>query len=120
MEIAFYEYLENVPRDKWTIHEVILYETSKNQKDYEIIKQDWEVITDYVKKGKAHELSERLTHYLSACTKGANAKTVRLQPYSDLPAKQRAYSLKSGYMTSILRKYVLGNETIESIIKDPG
>jgi len=119
IEIAFYEYLKNVPKDEWTIKEVVLYEMSKNKNDYEIIKQDWNIINDYVQRGKAHELSERLTQYLSPCTKGANAKTVRIQPFSNILAKQRAYSLKSGYMTSILRKYVFGNKKSESIIKDP-
>ena len=50
--------------------------------------------------------------------KRKSAKSVRKQPYSDIPAKQRAFSLKSGYMTSLLRKYILGDEKVESIIKD--
>lgn len=118
MEIAFYEYLKDVPKDSWFIYQVILYEMSKNPKDFEIIKNDWEKITDYVKKGKAHELSESLTNYLSACTKGANSQSVRSQPFSTKPAKQRAYSLKSSYMTAILRKYIFGEEKTESIVKD--
>ena len=64
-------------------------------------------------------MSEGLTSYLAPCTKGANASSLRNQPYSDIKAKQRAFSLKSGYMTSILRKYVLGDEKIDSIVKDP-
>lgn len=64
-------------------------------------------------------MSESLTNYLAACTKGASAKSVRVQPYSDIPAKQRAYSFKGSYMTSILRKYIFGDETTESIVKDP-
>lgn len=118
IEIAFYEYLENVPKDKWTIQEAVFYEMSKNPVDFEIIRNDWEKITQYVKDGKAHELSESLTNYLAPCTKGANSKSVRTQPFSSVPAKQRAYSLKSGYMTSVLRKHVLGDEVSESIIKD--
>lgn len=118
LQIAFYEYLKEVPRDEWTIYETILYEMSKNPKDYQVIKNDWQIIQDYVKEGKAHELSESLTKYLSACTKGASAKSVRTQPFSDIPAKQRAYSLKGSYMTSILRKYIFGDETSESIVRD--
>ncbi|WP_423188414.1 Sau3AI family type II restriction endonuclease [Alkalibacterium sp. f15] len=118
MEIAFYEYLKDTPKDQWSIHETIFYEMSKNPKDFEIIKNDWEKINTYVKDGRAHELSESLTNYLSACTKGANSKSVRSQPFSPIPAKQRAYSLKASYMTSILRKYIFGDETIESIVKD--
>jgi hypothetical protein len=43
---------------------------------------------------------------------------VRPQPFSSIPAKQRAYSLKSSYMTQILNKYIFGNEQSERIIKD--
>lgn len=41
------------------------------------------------------------TMYLAACTKGANAASVRRQPFSQIPAKQRAYSLKGSYMTQV-------------------
>ncbi|AYY09360.1 Sau3AI family type II restriction endonuclease [Enterococcus gallinarum] len=119
MEIAFYEYLKDTPKDQWTIREAILYEMCKNPIDFKIIQQDWEVIQKYILEGKAHELSESLTNYLAPCTKGATAiKSLRTQPFSEEKAKQRAYSLKSGYMTSILRKYVFGEEKIDSIVKD--
>ncbi|PTU83323.1 DNA mismatch repair protein MutH [Staphylococcus pasteuri] len=119
IELAFYEYIKDKSRDEWTIKEAVLYEMKKNPVDYEVIKQDWEIIHKYIKEGKAHELSEGLTNYLAPCTKGASAKSVRTQPYSDIKAKQRAFSLKSGYMTSILRNYVLGDEKIDSIVKSP-
>lgn len=118
VQIAFYEYLKDTARDEWTIYETILYEMSKNPKDYEIIKNDWYKIKEYVDNGQAHKLSESLTNYLAACTKGASAKSVRTQPHSNIPAKQRAYSFKGSYMTSILRKYIFGKETSESIVKN--
>jgi DNA mismatch repair protein MutH len=70
--------------------------------DLEIIKKDWEFITKKIADGKAHELSEGDTFYLGACTKGANALSVRKQPFSDIPAKQRAYSFKQGYVNHII------------------
>lgn len=70
--------------------------------DLEIIKQDWEFIKNKVKQGKAHELSEGDTFYLGACTKGANASTIRQQPNADIPAKQRAFSFKQGYVNHII------------------
>ena len=70
--------------------------------DLEIIKKDWETITKKIADGKAHELSEGDTFYLGACTKGANASTVRKQPFSEIPAKQRAYSFKQGYVNHII------------------
>lgn len=70
--------------------------------DLEIIKQDWQLIKQKIADGKAHELSEGDTFYLGACTKGANALSVRKQPFSKIPAKQRAYSLKQGYVNHII------------------
>jgi DNA mismatch repair protein MutH len=70
--------------------------------DLEIIKNDWELIKQKIANGKAHELSEGDTFYLGACTKGANANTTRKQPFSDIPAKQRAFSLKQGYVNHII------------------
>jgi len=70
--------------------------------DLEIIKKDWQLIKQKIEDGKAHELSEGDTFYLGACTKGANAKSIRKQPFSDTLAKQRAYSLKQGYVNHII------------------
>ena len=70
--------------------------------DLEIIKNDWNFIKQKINIGKAHELSEGDTFYLGACTKGANANTQREQPFSDKKAKQRAYSLKQGYVNHII------------------
>ena len=70
--------------------------------DLEIIKKDWETITQKIADGKAHELSEGDTFYLGACTKGANSLSVRKQPFSEIPAKQRAYSFKQGYVNHII------------------
>lgn len=70
--------------------------------DLEIIKKDWELIKKKIADGKAHELSEGDTFYLGACTKGANSSTLRKQPFNDILAKQRAYSLKQGYVNHII------------------
>lgn len=71
--------------------------------DVKIIKHDWETINQKIKEGKAHELSEGDTFYLGACTKGSTAlKSYRDQPFNDKKAKQRAYSLKQGYVNHII------------------
>jgi DNA mismatch repair protein MutH len=80
--------------------------------DLEIIKNDWELITKKISEGKAHELSEGDTFYLGACTKGANATSVRKQPFSEIPAKQRAYSFKQGYVNHIIAS--IANESKET------
>lgn len=71
--------------------------------DLKIIRRDWEFINHKIKAGKAHELSEGDTFYLGACTKGSTAlKSYRDQPFNEEQAKQRAYSLKQGYVNHII------------------
>ena len=81
--------------------------------DLKIIKQDWEFINQKIKKGKAHELSEGDTFYLGACTKGSTAlKSFRDQPFSKEKAKQRAYSLKKGYVNHIIANIAKEETTV--------
>lgn len=112
-----YEHLMNRPKGDFKIDSAILF--SFPEEDLVIIEHDWMTIMEKVRSGRAHELSEGDTMYLAACTKGATAASVRPQPFSDVPAKQRAYSLKSSYMTRILNTYIFGDEQSERIIKDP-
>ena len=73
------------------------------EEDLKIIKSDWQKINKKIKDGNAHQLSEGDTFYLGACTKGASAlKSLRQQPFSNIKAKQRAYSLKQGYVNHVL------------------
>lgn len=117
IELGFYQYLVDKPKDDWTFSDVALYEMRKNPIDYAIIENDWKTIQKYVLDGHAELLSESLTDYLSACTKGAGkGKGLRQQPYSDVKAKQRAFSLKNGYMTQMLQNYILGNKQSDSLI----
>lgn len=114
--ILSYEHLKDKPKGDFTIDKAVLF--SFPEEDLAIIEQDFAVIMEKIKSGKAHEISEGDTLYLGACTKGASAKSVRQQPFSDIPAKQRAYSLKSSYMTHVLNTYIFGNKENEKIIKD--
>ena len=45
--------------------------------------------------------------YLAACTKSSDSSVRRQQPNSDIPAKPRAFSLKSSYMTYVLNNYII-------------
>ncbi|CUV65906.1 Type-2 restriction enzyme Sau3AI [Sulfurovum sp. enrichment culture clone C5] len=102
-----------------------IYETGKEKVDYrieivdewsfpeidlEIIKKDWDVIRNKVKDGKAHELSEGDTLYLGACTKGSKGGNLRAQPNNNTKAKQRAYSLKQGYVNHIIATLIDGTK----------
>ena len=86
--------------------------------DLKIIQNDYQKIVAKIKAGKAHELSEGDTLYLGACTKGSNSKLRRQQPFSDEPAKPRAFSFKNSYMTYVLLHYIMpGRQTYEPIVK---
>lgn len=115
MLLMSYEHLQDKPKGDFRIDEAVLF--SFPEEDLAIIERDWVTIMEKVRNGRAHELSEGDTMYLAACTKGANASSVRHQPFSDIPAKQRAYSLKASYMTQILNKYIFGDVQSERIIK---
>lgn len=116
MLLMSYEHRDGVPKGDFTIDEAVLFRFP--EEDLAIIEKDWETIMAKVRSGQAHRLSEGDTYYLAACTKGANASSVRQQPFSIEPAKQRAYSLKAGYMTQILNKYIFGTEESERVVKD--
>lgn len=115
MLLMSYEHLADRPKGDLRIDEAVLF--SFPEEDLAVIRHDWQTIMEKVRAGRAHELSEGDTLYLAACTKGVNAASVRQQPFSDIPAKQRAYSLKASYMTQILDRYIFGNEESPRIIK---
>lgn len=100
--LFFYLWEKDKTQREWNILKTHLH--SYSDEDLEVIKQDWEFIVNKIRAGKAHELSEGDTNYLGAATKGANNKSVRSQPFSDIPAMQRAFSLKNSYMTALTRK----------------
>lgn len=116
MLLMSYEHIKDVPKGEFKIDKAILF--SFPMEDLIIIERDWNIIMGKVRRGEAHLISEGDTMYLAACTKGANASSVRPQPFSDTKAKQRAYSLKSSYMTQILNQYIFGTATNERIITD--
>lgn len=111
-----YEHKKDVSKSDYTIDKAVLFGFPES--DLLIIEHDWETIINKIKDGKAHLLTEGDTLYLAACTKGTNSSSVREQPFSDIPAKQRAYSLKTSYMTNILRSYIFGNQKDPNIVTD--
>lgn len=102
--MMFYFWDKELDRGDYRILKSVLYTYPED--DLEIIKNDWEIIVGKIRAGKAEELSEGDTMYLGACTKGANKNSLRQQPFSDVPAMQRAFSLKASYMTTLVRKYI--------------
>lgn len=120
MLIILYEYEQNKDPYEFKVTNVYPYDFDLiPDKDKLIIENDFNTIIEKIKDGKAHELSEGDTFYLGACPKGSNRSDVTNQPYSDIPAMRRAFSLKTTYMTSLLRNNVFENvDSRESFIKD--
>lgn len=99
----------------YVIKKVFLFEWF--EEDMEVILDDYKRITEKIKSGKAHELSESDGNYLSTCTKGAGkGRDFREQPFSDEPAKQRAWELKSSYMTYLINNKIFNQIDQESVV----
>lgn len=103
----------------YIIEIVELFSFKDNEEDYHIIKNDWLIIQNKIKEWRAHELSEWDTIYLWACTKWSTAeKSLRVQPFSELKAKQRAFSFKQWYMNYILKRFEWENPRYEKLFKN--
>ncbi len=88
------------------------------EKDLLIIRHDYDIIIEKIKRGKAHELSEGDTMYLGACRKGQKGDSLMKQPYNpDVDAPRRGFSLKMAYMRTVL-DYVLksGKNAVSNVI----
>ncbi|WP_417230127.1 Sau3AI family type II restriction endonuclease [Thermophilibacter sp.] len=109
-----------------------LYEPDKSPLDYEIqsavqwgfpdedlpqIKRDWETVVNKVRAGHAENISGSDTLYLEACTKAKDASVRTGQPFSDVPAKPRAWALKASYMTAVQRRIL---DELRSIPREVG
>jgi DNA mismatch repair protein MutH len=71
------------------------------EEDMPQFKADWETVVAKVRAGHAEDISSSDTLYLEACTKSADSSRRTPQPFSDVPAKPRAWALKASYMTAI-------------------
>lgn len=105
-----------------------LYEKDKDPLDYVVelvarwglpeedmpqFRRDWETVVNKIRDGRAHEISGSDTMYLEACTKSSNSHVRRKQPFSNVPAKPRAWALKASYMTAVSNELIEQMEPIE-------
>lgn len=99
------------------------------EEDLKIIRDDYRKIISYIQEGRADELSEGLTTYLGAATKGATEKTMWVtQHYPRVDAdgsltyhkaKKRAFSFKRQYMDYVLHHYLMNKQDdAESIVHE--
>ncbi len=87
------------------------------EEDLAVIREDYRKIAELVRTGRAQNLSESLTSYLGACTKGMTAATswaTQFYPPHD-PAKKRAFCFKRQYMDYVLHHYLMGEAEAESV-----
>lgn len=117
LEIIWYLHEDNKEKLNFKITNEVLLDLSVSE-DLKQIEEDWNIIIEKIRSGKAHEISEADTMYLGACTKGANANSVRRQPFSDILAKNRAFCFKNSYMTQLVRKYIGDYTTVEKILSN--
>lgn len=116
--LVYYLYMKEV---KYNLDYKIGYSRlfTPPEQDVKIIRHDYCIIVSKIKAGKAHELSEGDTLYLSAAPKAATSKNRRKQPFSDELAKPRAFAFKNSYMTYVLNNYIVpGKVTYEPIVQD--
>ncbi|WP_022797053.1 Sau3AI family type II restriction endonuclease [Bavariicoccus seileri] len=119
-ELMYYEYLVNEESPDLYIKAATLFDLKKlPEEDMLIIKQDWEKIVEYILQGKAEELSDSLTKYLGATTKGAKSeRNMTKQPFSEVMAHRRAFTLKGSYMSQVAKKIMTENHETERVIKN--
>lgn len=125
IDLIFYEYVKDIPSPELFIRAAELFDFYQlPEEDLLIMKQDYETIINKIKEGKAEELSDSLTRYLGATTKGGKSESnLRPQPFSDKEAHQRAFTLKTSYMTQIVRRIMDGTYQVtipneEKVIKN--
>src|SRR5699024_7426760 len=89
------------------------------KEDLLIIEQDWNIIIQKIKEGNADKLSDSLTKYLGATTKGAKTeRNFTKQPFSENRAHRRAFTLKGAYMSTLAKKFMSVTKKEEKVIKD--
>ena len=117
MLITTYQYLPAINGEKpdygsFPVVDSFVYKLS--DKDIEVMKNDYDTILEKINNGHAEDISESDTEYLSACTKGPDSKHLVKQYNSSVPAKPRAFSLKSSFLTAIIKES-MGEAAFEEI-----
>lgn len=112
-DILLISYLYEKDKDPLDYSIVVVARWGLPKEDYPVFKEDWETVVNKIRAGKAHEISGSDTLYLEACTKAANSSVRRVQPFSSIEAKPRAWALKSSYMTAVQNSMIENMQSIE-------
>lgn len=101
MLVMFYLYKKGLDSSDYKFLKVALWKLPA--KDLLIIRRDYETILGKILSGHAEDISESDTLYLAACRKGSGGeKDLTPQPYSNVLAYRRAFSLKPSYIRTIV------------------
>lgn len=120
--LVYYERDKNVDPYDQQIQYAMMF--TPPEEDLKIIEDDYRKIASIVQAGRADELSESLTSYLGACTKGSTEATMWVDQFypPHTKAKKRAFCFKRQYMDYVLHHYVMGErsdtEAIVSNVKE--
>ena len=109
MLCMFYEYAAQQPAQKQRFAlDPLMFKIQ--DRDLATFKSDWEFIREKVRSGKAHEISEGDTFILGACRKGSGGtkEPLRTQPFSEIGAPARAFSLKQSYFNKVIQEHING------------
>lgn len=109
--ILWYEYKKGGQYGDFEIKFPQLYNLSQ---DEAIIRNDFILIQDKIKRGEAHLLSEGDTSFLGACTKSKDSSIRTTQPHSLQMAKPRAFCLKKSFLKGIVSNHVTGVPVLQN------
>ena len=108
---VFYIHDPRKRRSEYLIKYVFYWDMDKNVIDE--ISQDYHLILQKIRQGRAHEIHQSDNKYLTLCPKhngcykDPNCRiSKREQPFNDEPAEVRAFRLKNRYMNLIISRYL--------------
>jgi DNA mismatch repair protein MutH len=95
---VFFEHLRGRPKASFPITHVLHWMPTGDV--LQEIGKDWKTVFDKVMVGRAHELTESDGLILGPCTK-SSGKRDTAQPFSDVPARRRAFALKQRFVLAL-------------------
>ncbi len=100
--VVFYRYGGGIILDR-IIDKVVFWTFSPQE--IAVMKEDWQKAEDIILSGQAHHLTEGGTWILTWAPKGVgHNRDGRKQPFSNIPARQRALALKNSYVCKMYRQ----------------
>jgi DNA mismatch repair protein MutH len=106
---VFYEWRAEVTVADLRVRRVLLHE--RDELDELALREAYQHVQRAVRSGRAHELSESDTWGVGPATKDARSRGIP-QPFSDVPAKRRAFAWRPAYTTRLFQVAKLAEEPV--------